>query len=149
LSQTLEEVIELSQSELLDFCGKNDYRIRELESQFQVRIVPRGNTLKLLGPPDAVARARRLIDSLLDFSRGHNGLNRQQFRYAVESLKTDRDEDLKSIFSSRITVPLRKRGVAPMTAGQKHYLDAIRTTDIVFGIGRYRGKIRPLRAPPL
>ncbi|MCX7019430.1 MAG: PhoH family protein [bacterium] len=135
MSQTLEEVIELSPSELLDFCGRNDCRIRELESQFQVRIVPRGNTLKLLGPAEAVARARRLIDDLLDFSRNHNGLNRQQFRYAVESLKTDRSEDLKSLFSSHVTVPLLKRCVAPMTAGQKRYIDAIHSTDIVFGIG--------------
>ncbi|MBX7244178.1 MAG: PhoH family protein [Candidatus Sumerlaeaceae bacterium] len=135
MSQTLEEVIELSQSELLDFCGKNDSKLRELESQFSVRIVARGNTLKLIGSPDEVARVRHLIDNLLTFSRGKGPLNRQQMRYAVESIKSDKKEDLKSIFSDNVQVPLRKRGVAPMTSGQKRYLDAIRQSDIVFGIG--------------
>ena len=136
LSQILEHVIELSQSDLLDFCGRNDEKIREIESKFQIRIVPRGNTLKLIGPPEDVNRARELLESLLSFGRGKaNGLNKQQFRYAVESAKSERNEDLQSIFSDRISVPLRKRAITPMTAGQKRYLDAIRTSDIVFGIG--------------
>lgn len=135
MSQPLEQVIELEQSELLDFCGKNDQRIRELESRFGVRIVPRGNTLKLIGQPDEVARVRDVIGNLLTFSRKKTGLNKQQVRYAVESIAADRQEDLQSIFSDRIIVPLRKRAITPMTAGQKRYLDFIRSSDIVFGIG--------------
>jgi phosphate starvation-inducible protein PhoH and related proteins len=137
LSQPLEQVIELSQNEILDFCGKNDHQLRELEAQFDVRIIPRGNTLKLIGTPDEVARARQTIDNLLSFSRGgkNTQLNKQQRRYAIESIKSEKKEDLKEIFSDKISVPLRKQAIAPMTAGQKRYMDAIRASDIVFGIG--------------
>lgn len=128
-------MIELSQSELLDFCGKNDQRIRELENEFEIRIVPRGNTLKLIGPSDDVNRAHSAIKSLLSFSRSKQSLNKQQFRYAVQSMKSDKEEDLKSIFADKVQVQLRKRSITPMTAGQKRYLDAIRNSDIVFGIG--------------
>lgn len=135
LSETLEQVIELSQSQLLDFCGRNDQKLRELETQFDIRIVPRGNTLKLIGPSEQVSRARHLIENLIHFSQEKTSLNRQQFRYALESVKSDRNEDLQSIFSDRVQVPLRKRAVTAMTAGQKRYLDAIRRADVVFGIG--------------
>ncbi|MCX7717440.1 MAG: PhoH family protein [Candidatus Sumerlaeaceae bacterium] len=135
MSRTFEDVIELNQRELLDFCGKNDQRLRELEGQLGIRIVPRGTTLKLMGSADEVARAREAIEKLLSIARGDRNLSRQQMSYVVESVKSDRREDLESIFTDRVSVPLRKRGVTPMTAGQKRYLDAIRRSDIVFGIG--------------
>jgi phosphate starvation-inducible protein PhoH and related proteins len=131
-------VIELSQSELLDVCGKNDQRIRELESEFDIRIVPRGNTLKLIGPADNVSRARNAIRNLLSISRGKPGpapITNQQFRYTVESIKSDKEDDVKAVFSDRSQLHLRKRSVSAMTAGQKRYLDSIRRSDIVFGIG--------------
>jgi phosphate starvation-inducible PhoH-like protein len=135
LSQLSEQVIELGQSEILDFCGRNDEKLRELETQFDVRIVPRGNTIKVAGVPEKVAQACLLIGNLLSFSRSKNGLSKHQIRYAIDSIKSDKNEDLQSIFSDRVTLPLKKRGVSPMNAGQKRYLDAIRRCDIVFGIG--------------
>lgn len=135
MSEPLEQVIELDQSELLEFCGRNDQQIREIESQLGVRIVPRGNTLKLIGSGEEVARARQLIDSLLALSRDRQVLNRQQKRYAIESMKAQKNEDLRAIFTDRISVPARKRSITPMTAGQKRYVDAIRSSDVVFGIG--------------
>jgi len=135
LSELSEQVVELGSAEVLEFCGKNDEKLRELEAQFDVRIVPRGTTIKVLGEPTKVGQACRLIEHLLSFSRSQNGLSKRQIKYAVESIKSEREEDLKRIFSDRVTLPLKKRGVAPMTANQKHYLDAIRRCDIVFGIG--------------
>jgi len=135
LSDFAEQIVELDPAELLDFCGKNDEKLRELETQFEVRIIPRGTTIKIVGQAARVEQAHRLVEHLLSFSRSKNGLTKRQIRYAVESIKSDRGEDLQRIFSDRVTLPLKKRGVAPMTAHQKHYLDAIRRCDIVFAIG--------------
>ncbi len=135
LSQTLEQVIELSQSEILDFCGTNDEKLREIEQQFDIRIIPRGNTLKLVGRQQEVTRASSLIHSLVSLQRDKTVLTKKQRRYAIESVKGGRGEDLKAIFTDKVDVPLHRRSVAPMTAGQKRYLDAIRAHDIVFGIG--------------
>ena len=135
MSQTLEQVIELSQAELLEFCGTNDARLREIETQFEVRIIPRGNTLKLMGSQEEVARAASLIHSLVSFQRGKQTLSKRQRRYAMESIRENRGEDLHRIFGDRVSMPRTHRAVSPMTAGQKRYLDAIRSHDIVFGIG--------------
>ncbi len=131
----MEQVIELSQSELLDFCGTNDEKLREIETQFGIRIIPRGTTLKLLGTPAEVGRATNLIQSLVSFQRGNQSLSKKQRRYAMDSIREDRGEDLRRIFNDRVDMPHRRRPVSPMTAGQKRYLDAIRSHDIVFGIG--------------
>ena len=131
----MEQVIELSQSELLDFCGTNDEKLREIETQFGVRIIPRGTTLKLLGTAAEVGRASNLIQSLVSFQRGNQSLSKKQRRYAMDSIREDRGEDLRRIFNDRVDMPHRRRPVSPMTAGQKRYLDAIRSHDIVFGVG--------------
>lgn len=135
LSQSYEQVIELNQDELLDFTSKGDQRLRDLESQFQVRIVPRGNTIKILGDPKEVAKAKQLIDNLLSFSRTKGPMNRQQMRVAMEGLKNEGKAEMERVYSDRVQVPLRKRNVSPMTPTQKRYLDSIRKHDIVFGIG--------------
>jgi phosphate starvation-inducible protein PhoH and related proteins len=135
LSQPYEQVIELNQDELLDFTSKSDERLRELEAQFHVRIVPRGNTIKILGEPKEVAEASKLIENLISFSRGKGPMNRQQIRVAMEGLKKEGRDQMEKVYGDRVQVPLRKRNVTPMTPTQKRYLDAIRQFDIVFGVG--------------
>ena len=136
LSQPLlEEVIELDETELYDFCGPNDRKIRELEGQFGVRIVPRGNKLKLIGSPDEVAKARQGIGSLLALTRERPGLTPTQFKAATEAVKAARAPEMRAAYSDRVQVASRKRSISPLTPGQKAYIDAIRRSDIVFGIG--------------
>jgi phosphate starvation-inducible PhoH-like protein len=50
-------------------------------------------------------------------------------------LSDDEDADLKSVFADVIPVPSRKKIITPKTPGQKRYVDAIRTNDMVFAIG--------------
>ena len=45
------------------------------------------------------------------------------------------DRPLSEIMLDGISVPLKRRRLAPLTPGQKEYIDVIRQKDIVFGIG--------------
>src|SRR5262245_65815507 len=45
------------------------------------------------------------------------------------------EADLKAVFTDAIAVPSRKKLITPKTLGQKRYVDAIRTHDMVFAIG--------------
>jgi phosphate starvation-inducible PhoH-like protein len=135
LSQSFEQVIELKQDEMLDFTSKSDQRIRDIESQFQVRIVPRGNTIKIMGDEDEVTKASEMIENLLSFSRSKGPMNRQQMRVAMEGYKSEGKAQMDRVHNDSVQVPLRKRNVSPMTPTQKRYLDSIRKHDIVFGIG--------------
>jgi len=135
LSQTHEQVIELSQDEMLDFTRKSDERLREIESQFPVKIVPRGNTIKVIGEPETVEKAASLIRDLVQFSRKQGGLSSRQMKTAMQGIQTEGRKEMERVYSDRVAVPARKRSITPMTATQKRYLDAIRRSDIVFGIG--------------
>src|SRR5262245_52418480 len=50
-------------------------------------------------------------------------------------LSDDESTDLKSVFADAILVPSRRKWIAPKTLGQKRYVDAMRGSDMVFGIG--------------
>jgi phosphate starvation-inducible PhoH-like protein len=55
--------------------------------------------------------------------------------YAVRILSRDRNAKLGEIFLDAIYITAHKRVVTPKSAAQKEYIDAIRSFDIVFGIG--------------
>jgi phosphate starvation-inducible PhoH-like protein len=135
LSQTYEQVIELSQNEMLDFSSRSEQRLRELEEQYKVRIVPRGNVIKVLGEQAVVDEVVGFIRDLVKFSKGKQSMNRHQMRAAMEGIRTEGREEMERVYADRVQVPLHRRTVNPMTGNQKRYLDAIRHHDIVFGIG--------------
>jgi phosphate starvation-inducible PhoH-like protein len=53
----------------------------------------------------------------------------------VRILRSDRNAELKDIFLDTIYVSAHKRVISPKSINQKVYIDAIRSHDIVFGIG--------------
>ncbi len=135
MSQTHEQVIELTQDEMLDFTRKSDERLREIESQFAVKVIPRGNTIKVIGEPDVVEKAVSLLKDVVQFSRKQGGLSSRQMRTAMQGIQTEGRKEMERVYSDRVQVPRGRRNITPMTATQKRYLDAIRRSDIVFGIG--------------
>ena len=58
-----------------------------------------------------------------------------EIRYALDMLSSGRRADLLSLTESTICVSNRGRQIRPYTAGQKAYVDAIESSDVVFGIG--------------
>ncbi len=135
MSQTHEQVIELSQDEMLDFTRKSDQRLREIETEYAVKIIPRGNTIKVMGEPDVVKKAVGLIRDLVHFSRNQGGLSSREMRTAMKGIQTEGRQEMERVYSDRVQVPRGKRSITPITATQKRYVDAIRRSDIVFGIG--------------
>ena len=115
--------------------GRNDENLRLLEAELALRIVARGNEITLRGDERQVARGARIVEELL--ARNGAGLPVQSpdVRAALRVLADDADADLKGIFLDAIPVPSRKKQITPKTLNQKRYVEAIRSHDIVVGIG--------------
>ena len=136
----IQEEIVLEAHEVNELSGRGDSRLLELENQLGVRIVLRGNVLKIIGEQLAVAGARQSIDMILSMMRGRNPMDEREFKMAAgAATQTVADggdsRDVKTAYSDRLYFPNRRKTVVPMTRGQKEYLDAIRQNDIVFGVG--------------
>jgi len=115
--------------------GKHDQYLRKIEQALGVSVVLRGEHLKINGEDAAVSKAVKLLDDLLVVVRSGAPLRKDDFDYALRALQDERLIRLQQVYQERIEVPSKRRFVIPRTAGQKAYVDAMRTHDIVFGIG--------------
>jgi phosphate starvation-inducible PhoH-like protein len=115
--------------------GRNDENLRLLEAELALRIVARGNELTLRGDERQVARGTRIVEELLARMGAGLPVQSSDVRAALRVLADDADADLKSIFLDAIPVPSRKKQITPKTLNQKRYVEAIRSHDIVVGIG--------------
>jgi phosphate starvation-inducible PhoH-like protein len=121
--------------DLLPLLGRNDDHLRTLESELDIQIVARGHDIMLKGEERQVKRAERAIVQLAEVVRSGAPIRGSEVRSALRMLSDDEDTDLKSVFADAIAVPSRKKWIAPKTLGQKRYVDAIRSHDMVFAIG--------------
>jgi phosphate starvation-inducible PhoH-like protein len=121
--------------DLLPLLGRNDDHLRTIESELDIRIVARGHEIMLKGDERPVKTAERALVQLADLVRSGAPVRSAEVRAALRMLAADEDADLKAVFADAVAVPSRKKWIAPKTLGQKRYVEAIRTNDMVFGIG--------------
>jgi phosphate starvation-inducible PhoH-like protein len=115
--------------------GTYDENLKQLESQFGVRIRTTGKELIVEGEPADVARAEKVLDQLAGLMRGGYRLAKGDVKTAAQLVSQDDTVELSDYFLRSATRAAGKRQVAPKSVTQKRYLDAIEQYDIVFGIG--------------
>ena len=115
--------------------GRQDEHLRRIQQALGICVVARGEVLKITGAQTAVDHAARLFDDLLVVIRSGAALRKDDVDYALRAMGDPRLIQLRQVYQERIEVPSKRRFVIPRTLGQKAYVDAMRTHDIVFGIG--------------
>ena len=115
--------------------GTYDENLKQLESQFGVRIRTTGTELIVEGDVADVARAEKVLDQLTALMRGGYRLGKGDVKTAAQLVGQDENVELADYFLRSSTKTSGKKQVVPKTVTQKKYLDAIEQYDIVFGIG--------------
>jgi phosphate starvation-inducible PhoH-like protein len=132
---TTQRITLTSAADLMPLLGRNDENLRLLETELALRIVARGNEITLRGDERQVARGARIVEELVARVGAGLPVQASDVRAALRVLAEDDAADLKSIFLDAIPVPSRKKQITPKTLNQKRYVEAIRTRDVVVGIG--------------
>jgi phosphate starvation-inducible PhoH-like protein len=115
--------------------GTYDENLKQLETQFGVRIRTTGKELIVEGEPNDVARAEKVLDQLSGLMRGGYRLAKGDVKTAAQLVSQDENVELSDYFLRSAAKAAGKRQVVPKSITQKRYLDAIEQYDIVFGIG--------------
>jgi phosphate starvation-inducible protein PhoH and related proteins len=112
--------------------GVNEANLIELQRATGVRATLRGDTLLLGGSLEQVERANPVVQGMLELARMGEAVT---------------PEDVSRLFAAgpmgepvgsvdyKIILPGLRRIIAPKTQGQREYLEAVATHDIVVGIG--------------
>lgn len=113
-----------------------DKNLKVIEDSFGIVASQRGNKIFLQGSDKSVAQAEKVIHDIRSISSKGYQLNPDDLRYALRSSKSQGEyPSLQDIFSNTIPVSSKKRFIIPKTETQRKYIDAIKTFDIVIGIG--------------
>ncbi|MEO5721040.1 MAG: PhoH family protein [Chthoniobacterales bacterium] len=114
----------------------NDLKLlKTLEEALSVRVTTREGWLKLEGEPEQIERAARVFEQLEKVRQKGVDIHKHEFSYALNSVTEASSEDLTDAVDVKITTSTRKAPIVTRTVGQRHYVEAIKKHDIVFGIG--------------
>lgn len=115
--------------------GQQNRHLLQIERLTGVRISSKGTTAFLDGPEERLGLAMRMLEELTCLLEKGYPLRSPDIEYAARILSTDSSVRLVDIFLDTVTVSSRNKAIAPKSIAQKSYLDAMRRSDVVFGIG--------------
>lgn len=115
--------------------GILDQNIRLLESEFNVSVIGRGQSVSITGEQGSVTAAAQTVEQMIGILNAGGILDDQAVRYCVNMVKSGEKEALAALNGECVLVTAKGKPIKAKTIGQKNYIDAIRKNSIVFGIG--------------
>ncbi|MBO8168829.1 MAG: PhoH family protein [Thermoanaerobacteraceae bacterium] len=127
--------------------GKYDENLKVIEENCEAKIVARGNEILITGTPEMVDNAVALFGQLIKIVESGTLIDVGTINYMAKMLQKTKEGkqpqlqqkgkrvELADTLSEIIYVTSRGKQIKPKTAGQKDYITAIKSHDIVFGIG--------------
>lgn len=127
--------IELPPRGLETLFGVHDQNIKYLESLLDVRIDARGQDVSIDGDPTDVETVQRILEDFSELFKEGRHFTDKELREAFAQIAEDRAFSLRDYFTKARFNPAGKKQVAPKSANQRKYIQAIQDSDVVFGIG--------------
>ena len=119
-------------ADLLLFAGVNDANLIELQRATGVRATLRGDLLLLGGSMEQVERAAAVAQGMLELARMGESVVPDDVSRLVAAGPS---QEPAGAVEHKIILPGLRRIIAAKTQGQRDYLQAVATHDIVIGIG--------------
>src|SRR5919206_123796 len=127
--------IELPPRGLETLFGVHDQNIKYLESLLDVQINGRGQSVSVDGDPKDVETVEQILQDFSGLFAEGRQFTDKELREAFAQIAEDRAYSLRDYFTRSRFSPAGKKQVAPKSAMQRKYVEAIQQKDIVFGIG--------------
>jgi phosphate starvation-inducible PhoH-like protein len=115
--------------------GEHNKNLATISDALAITVNARGNTVFLSGDSIATDLAAKILNQLYDLMKEGYPVYPRDVDYAIKTLSQNDQVRLKDIFMDTVYVTSSKRPITPKSPVQKEYIDAIRSHDIVFGIG--------------
>ena len=109
--------------------------LRLLKEELEVQATSREGWIRLEGKQDSIERAKEVFGSLQTLLDSGQRPGKREFVQAVEMVKDNGVDALKSLSEDRIHTSPRKAIVTPKTLGQREYVRSIKGHDVTIGAG--------------
>jgi phosphate starvation-inducible PhoH-like protein len=136
INESIERQVTFEDNQLVQLlAGERNSHIKTIEKQLNIRLHLRGNRFTFSGDRPEVELALRLIEQLAVLIQNGYPVYESDVLYAIRILSENMNGNLREIFLDKVFITASKRTITPKSAKQKEYIEAIRSYDVVFGIG--------------
>ncbi len=115
--------------------GEHGKNLKIVSRSLGVKLEVRGNQVSLAGKEPDVRLAQRVLLELYELLASGYPVGAQDVQYTIRILQDKESVSVKDIFLDTVYLSAMKRRISPKSLNQKRYIEAIRTHDIVFGVG--------------
>jgi phosphate starvation-inducible PhoH-like protein len=132
------QTLEFENARALQALYANDLRLlKDLENSLNVKVTTRDGWVRLEGENENIGRAKRVFEQLENARKRGVDIQRHEFNYALRSVsgQENKETTLDELVETKVAVSPRRPPIVPKTEGQRAYLRAIETHDVVFGVG--------------
>lgn len=131
------QTLQFESGRILQSLYANDLKLlKTLEEKLGVKVTTREGWLRVEGEPDRIDQARRVFEQLDRARQSGLSIRKHEFFYALRAVTEPQEESsLDQLLDTKIPTSSKRPPIVPKTAGQREYLRAIQTADMVFGIG--------------
>ncbi len=122
-------------NEAVQLLGISDNHLTLIEEAFDIQIITRGDVIKLSGSEEGKQTGKLLIEQLLQVIRKKINIDQRDIVSAIEMAKNGTIEYFAELYDEEVARTANGKSIRAKTIGQRYYIQAIRSKDLVFGIG--------------
>jgi phosphate starvation-inducible protein PhoH and related proteins len=122
-------------TEASSLFGPNDAFLKVIEEKLDVSIVTRGEEILVSGELVKAEMVEEILFVLLKLVRKGIKISERDIVYAVQLAEKNMLDELSELYDEDIAVTAKGKPIRVKTLGQRHYVQAMRKRDLVFGIG--------------
>ncbi|WEG14235.1 PhoH family protein [Pullulanibacillus sp. KACC 23026] len=138
MSERLLHTIELhlnEQHDVITLFGPKDAHLKLIEDRLGCSIVTRGEGVAVGGTEAQAELVEIILNGLLKLVRQKVAISERDVVYAIQLAETGQIDVLDELYEEAITFNSKGKPIRIKTLGQKHYVQAMKKNDMVFGIG--------------
>jgi phosphate starvation-inducible PhoH-like protein len=119
--------------DMTNLLGQGDALLRLIEEQFESDIGVRGNQITISGHQSDSQTVSTLFAEMIQLIERGETLTEESVERSIDLLK--HGECTPTTLHGDVILTHKGKAIRPKTAGQKRYVDAVRTNTVTFGIG--------------
>ncbi len=123
--------VQIEAQHRLAIYGSADRHLKTLREQLGVTLMARDDQIRISGEPAAVEHCVATLHQMRRLLKEHRSLNHEHIASAIRLAAADSRDQHPPL----LDVAIGGRAIEPRTAGQRHYVNAMRTHDLVFCSG--------------
>lgn len=122
-------------NEAVMLLGMGDKHLKLIEERFNCRIITRGETIQITGEEEQKKQVTALLKELLKVIRKGINIDLRDVSSAIEMANKGTIEYFSELYNVEIARTHTGKPIRAKTIGQREYIKAIRSHDLVFAIG--------------